>query len=335
GAGAGTVEHEDQLTRHELRITGPALPCQLLEVLLQLALDPGGDLAGRVLGVLELDLHGQIRAAAVLGRRRDLLGTLEDVHDLLTRGKPRVWWRQESRRLRGASLQAGGEHLVLGREQLVHRTLRHARRLAQRVHTDAHPVAIRECRDRLQKAFTGARGSSRRHWRLRRRLRRWALRCRLGFGDVGAHGFEGTASTRQRKQIGLQLPEQETDRFPAGVSASPPAHPTRGAPDPTVGTSRKQARTMMLNGSIALVTGGNRGLGDKFVRTLLDSGASKVYAAARDPRTVTAAGAIPIALDVTDHASVLAAAEQAQDVTLLINNAGSSTGTNLLEGDFA
>lgn len=92
---------------------------------------------------------------------------------------------------------------------------------------------------------------------------------------------------------------------------------------------------MTLNGSVALVTGGNRGLGDKFVRALLDSGASKVYAAARDPRTVTAEGAIPIALDVTDHASVLAAAEQAQDVTLLINNAGSSTGANLLDGDFA
>jgi len=90
-----------------------------------------------------------------------------------------------------------------------------------------------------------------------------------------------------------------------------------------------------LNGSVALVTGGNRGLGDKFVRALLEAGATKVYAAARDPRTVTAEGAVPIALDVTDHASVVAAAEQAQDVTLLINNAGSSTGTNVLEGDFA
>jgi NAD(P)-dependent dehydrogenase (short-subunit alcohol dehydrogenase family) len=91
---------------------------------------------------------------------------------------------------------------------------------------------------------------------------------------------------------------------------------------------------MTLNGSVALVTGGNRGLGDKFVRALLEAGASKVYAAARDPRTVTAEGAVPIRLDVTDHASVLAAAEQAQDVTLLINNAGSATGAGVLDGDF-
>ena len=92
---------------------------------------------------------------------------------------------------------------------------------------------------------------------------------------------------------------------------------------------------MTLNGSVALVTGGNRGLGDKFVRALLEAGASKVYAAARDPRAVTAAGAVPIALDITDHASVVAAAEQAQDVTLLVNNAGSSSGAGILDGDLA
>ncbi|MFF3941766.1 SDR family oxidoreductase [Streptomyces phaeofaciens] len=92
---------------------------------------------------------------------------------------------------------------------------------------------------------------------------------------------------------------------------------------------------MTLNGSVALVTGGNRGLGDKIVRALLEAGASKVYAAARDPRAVTAAGAVPIALDITDHASVVAAAEQAQDVTLLVNNAGSSSGAGILDGDLA
>jgi len=40
-----------------------------------------------------------------------------------------------------------------------------------------------------------------------------------------------------------------------------------------------------------------------------------------------------VALDVTDHASVLAAAEQAQDINLLINNAGSSSGAGILDGD--
>lgn len=92
---------------------------------------------------------------------------------------------------------------------------------------------------------------------------------------------------------------------------------------------------MTLNGSVAFVTGGNRGLGAHFVRALLEAGASKVYAAARDPRTVAADGVVvPVQLDITDHASVLAAAEQAQDVTLLINNAGINKFTGVLDGDF-
>jgi NAD(P)-dependent dehydrogenase (short-subunit alcohol dehydrogenase family) len=92
---------------------------------------------------------------------------------------------------------------------------------------------------------------------------------------------------------------------------------------------------MQIKDSVALVTGANRGLGEKFVRALLDAGAAKVYAAARDPKKVTVPGAIPLALDVTDPEAVLAAAETASDVTLLINNAGSSTGAGLLDGDFA
>ena len=88
---------------------------------------------------------------------------------------------------------------------------------------------------------------------------------------------------------------------------------------------------MNLNGSVAFVTGGNRGLGAQLVRTLLEAGASKVYAAARDPRSV-AEGAVPVRIDVTDHASVLAAAELADDVTLLVNNAAIHAFTSALEG---
>jgi NAD(P)-dependent dehydrogenase (short-subunit alcohol dehydrogenase family) len=91
---------------------------------------------------------------------------------------------------------------------------------------------------------------------------------------------------------------------------------------------------MIVNGSVALVTGSNRGLGRSFVTALLDAGASKVYAAARDPRKVTVEGAVPLALDLTDEDSVRAAAEQAPDITLLINNAGSDSRTSVLEGDF-
>jgi NAD(P)-dependent dehydrogenase (short-subunit alcohol dehydrogenase family) len=91
--------------------------------------------------------------------------------------------------------------------------------------------------------------------------------------------------------------------------------------------------TMQIEGAVALVTGGNRGLGEQIVKALLERGAAKVYAAARNPDSVTTPGAVPLALDITDPDSVRAAAEQAQDVTLLINNAGISTGSGVLDGE--
>lgn len=64
---------------------------------------------------------------------------------------------------------------------------------------------------------------------------------------------------------------------------------------------------------------------------LYSRGAKKVYATARDPRTVTHPDAVPLALEVTDPAAVVAVAEQAQDVTILINNAGASVGASYLD----
>lgn len=89
---------------------------------------------------------------------------------------------------------------------------------------------------------------------------------------------------------------------------------------------------MDLTNSVAVVTGANRGLGRQFAQQLLARGA-KVYAAARNPESIDLPGAIPLRLDVTDPASVEAAAKAAPDATLLINNAGSSTGQTLLTGD--
>ena len=90
---------------------------------------------------------------------------------------------------------------------------------------------------------------------------------------------------------------------------------------------------MDINGSVALVTGANRGLGAAFCRVLLDRGATKVYAGARDPATVTIEGVVPVRLDITSAADVVAAAERCGDVTLLVNNAGITTGTAALADD--
>lgn len=92
---------------------------------------------------------------------------------------------------------------------------------------------------------------------------------------------------------------------------------------------------MDIAGSVALVTGANRGLGRHFALQLLDRGAAKVYATARRPELVDLPGVETLRLDVTDPGSVAAAAAAATDVTLLVNNAGSSTGADLVTGDLA
>ena len=87
---------------------------------------------------------------------------------------------------------------------------------------------------------------------------------------------------------------------------------------------------MKIDGSVAFVTGANRGLGRHFTQQLLDRGAAKVYAAARHPDDVTLDGVIPVRVDLTDQPSIDAAAEMAADVTLLVNNAGVYTAGGVL-----
>lgn len=87
---------------------------------------------------------------------------------------------------------------------------------------------------------------------------------------------------------------------------------------------------MKIQNSVALVTGANRGLGLAFTQALLAGGASKVYAAARDPASISQAGVQPIRLDVTKPEEVAAAARDLGDVTLVINNAGIIRGSGFL-----
>ena len=80
---------------------------------------------------------------------------------------------------------------------------------------------------------------------------------------------------------------------------------------------------MEIQGSVALVTGANRGLGRAFVDALRARGARKIYAAVRDPASLDLPrGVEAIRLDVTKPEQVEAAAKAARDVTLLVNNAG-------------
>lgn len=97
---------------------------------------------------------------------------------------------------------------------------------------------------------------------------------------------------------------------------------------------------MNLTDQVVLVTGANRGLGARLVRQLLDAGVRRVYATARDSAGIsTDVAADPrvrlLALDVTDPASVSAAADAATDVTVLVNNAGVLNFGGVLDGDLA
>ncbi|MEH7119428.1 SDR family oxidoreductase [Neobacillus vireti] len=89
---------------------------------------------------------------------------------------------------------------------------------------------------------------------------------------------------------------------------------------------------MKISEQIVFVTGANRGFGRHLALELLSRGA-KVYAGARNPESIAIPGVIPVKLDITNPQEVAAAAMVAKDVTLLINNAGSSTGASLIDGD--
>jgi NAD(P)-dependent dehydrogenase (short-subunit alcohol dehydrogenase family) len=83
---------------------------------------------------------------------------------------------------------------------------------------------------------------------------------------------------------------------------------------------------MSLSNKVALVTGANRGIGAAIVNEMLKAGVAKVYATARDPKTMPAFGdsrVVALQLDITSDSSVNTVASAVKDVDILVNNAGS------------
>jgi signal transduction histidine kinase len=85
---------------------------------------------------------------------------------------------------------------------------------------------------------------------------------------------------------------------------------------------------MQVQNSVALVTGANRSIGKAFVEVLIEAGARRVYATARNMDslrnivTIAPDRIVAIALDVTQPHQIAAIVRQTPDVNLLINNAG-------------
>jgi NAD(P)-dependent dehydrogenase (short-subunit alcohol dehydrogenase family) len=94
---------------------------------------------------------------------------------------------------------------------------------------------------------------------------------------------------------------------------------------------------MKILGSVAIVTGGNRGIGEAFVRCLLQAGAEKVYVGSRSREAGAhleqefPGRAVAVELDVTSEAQVAAAAERCSDVSIVINNAGAFNNQTLMK----
>ena len=94
---------------------------------------------------------------------------------------------------------------------------------------------------------------------------------------------------------------------------------------------------MSATNRIALVTGANSGIGFEIVKQLLAAGL-EVLVGTRDAAKGSAAvarlgaGAVPILIDVTDEASIMAAAAEVERLDVLVNNAGINPGSEDIAG---
>ena len=124
---------------------------------------------------------------------------------------------------------------------------------------------------------------------------------------------------------------------PVSTATSPGPLQRGGNPDHQAATIRATAQDrrkhpMKVEGSAALVTGANRGLGAAIAQAFLDSGA-KVYGGARDTTSITNPAVIPVQLDVTSADDIDNAAEACRDVSIVVNNAGIGRASSSLAPD--
>jgi NAD(P)-dependent dehydrogenase (short-subunit alcohol dehydrogenase family) len=89
-----------------------------------------------------------------------------------------------------------------------------------------------------------------------------------------------------------------------------------------------------IAGTVALVTGANRGIGRALAEALLARGVKKLYATSRDLealRGLRDERVVPVQLDVTNADQLRAAAELASDVELVFSNAGVALGRGIAD----
>lgn len=93
---------------------------------------------------------------------------------------------------------------------------------------------------------------------------------------------------------------------------------------------------MEIAGAVGIVTGGNRGIGEAFVRALIGAGAAKVYVGTRDIANAQhlvdegQGKIVALQLDVSQPDQIAAAAAACPDVSIVINNAGAFVNQRLI-----
>jgi NAD(P)-dependent dehydrogenase (short-subunit alcohol dehydrogenase family) len=86
---------------------------------------------------------------------------------------------------------------------------------------------------------------------------------------------------------------------------------------------------MKIQNKSILITGANRGIGEALVNEALRRGAKRVYAGTRGALETTEERVTPLPLDVTNAAQIQQAADQIENLDVLVNNAGISINDDL------